>query len=90
MLFKKFNFIQRSVLVMVYLLFLQIDINTPILAQEPDLVEPENENFLGINLTLLIGIITASSAIIAAAVTSYFTKKSNMELNIRNDLRKKE
>ena len=90
MLFKKFNFIQKIVLVMVYLLFLQIDINTPILAQEPDLVEPENENFLGINLTLLIGIITASSAIIATAVTSYFTKKSNMELNIRNDLRKKE
>ena len=87
---KKFRFLQQgSILVMVCLLFLQIDINSSVFAQETNLVDYENQNFPGIDLTLLVGIVTASSAIIAGAVTSYFNNKGNMAVQIRSDLRNK-
>jgi hypothetical protein len=89
MFVNKFYFIQKIlIIVIVNFLFLPIAINTPIFAQETDLVE--QEKLFGINVsTLLVGILGAFSAILAGVVTSYLNNKGNLELQIRNDLRNK-
>lgn len=72
---------------MVYALFLLIDINSPIFAQESNLAEDKKGNSDNNFSVVVVGIVGAASAIIAGFVSSYWTNKGNMEVQIRTDLR---
>ena len=90
MSFKKLNFIHTIfVIIIAYLLFLLIDINTSIFAQETNLLENKKQNSDIDFSEVLVGIVGASSAILGGIITSYLTNKGNMKIQIRNDLRNK-